>query len=165
MSFLKNNHSEVKEGGFGPLPAGEYEVFPTEYAIETSRSGKLMVQFNYTVRDDVDQEGGGRQFKYDNFVEDPNSVWRFLAASKAAGLEDGKEYATAKEWAEDFKNKPVRVYVEQEEAQNGKVYNVVKNFKSSEVGGQAAPSSQAGNSGPAAANHEPIDISDDDLPF
>ena len=160
MGIFKNDHSSVKENaGFQPLPEGEYEVFPIAYDIDKARTGSMMVIFNYKVRDDVEgqEEYGGKEIRFDNFVQKENSIWRFQAASKAAQLEDGKEYNELKEWAEDFKGKPVRLYVKQVENNKGKLVNEVAGFKVSEASGQAPTSDMD--------NGAPIEVDDDDLPF
>jgi len=70
-----------------------------------------MAQFNYIIRDDVDQDFKGQEIRFDNFVETPNSMWRVNQAGIAAGLDTEKSYADIYEWAEDFLYKAVRVYV------------------------------------------------------
>src|SRR6185437_12498971 len=95
--------------GFKPIEPGEYEVYPTVFAKETASSGNKMAQFNYVIRDDVDQPGKGQEIRFDNFVETPNALWRVNQASEAAGLEMDKEYDSVWDWGADFVNKAVRV--------------------------------------------------------
>lgn len=140
MGF-KVDHSNVG-GEFGPLPAGEYEVFPSVFDSKVSSSGNNMVTFNYLVRDDVEQEGKGKEIRFDNFVETDAAMWRINAASKAANLEHGKDYDSLVDWASDFKGKSVRVVVKIEEYTNNqgdkKQKNTITAFKESQVGGSLA---------------------------
>jgi len=153
--------------GFTLLPEGEYEVYPVAFAKETAQSsGNKMAQFNYTVRDDVDQEGKGEMIRFDNFVETDGALWRINQASEAAGLDMDKEYPEGVwQWAEDFVNKAVRVVVGHR-TYNGRTFPEVREFKPSLYGGTyTPPAKEAGGSAATATPTEPIDISDDDLPF
>lgn len=158
--------------GFQILPEGEYEVFPHVFAKETAQtSGNKMAQFNYIVRDDVDQPGQGQEIRFDNFVDTPAALWRVNQASEAAGLDMEKEYDDVWDWAEDFVNKAVRVKVGHR-TYNDKTYPEIKEFMPSRYGGEFEGKK---DDAPANANtfNEPghvkdgasLDISDDDLPF
>jgi hypothetical protein len=152
--MIKIDHSNTGNS-FEPLKEGEYEVFPIAFDSKMSTSGNEMVVFNYKVREDVEQEGKGKEIKFDNFVATPTAAWRINSASKAADMEHGVEYETLSDWAKAFKGKAIRVVVTIEEypKQDGSFgkKNVVKAFKASEIGGELT--------NPAD------DISDDDLPF
>jgi hypothetical protein len=139
-------------GDFTPITPGEYEVFPVAFEVSTSQAGNPRIQFNYVIRDDVEQEFKGRELRYDNFTVTDNAMWRINQASKAAGLDMSKDFATPEDWAQEFKNKAIRVTVGQR-TYNGKTYPEVKGFKPSGVGGVRVE------------NAPTIDISDDDLPF
>lgn len=158
--------------GFKLLPEGEYEVYPTVFDKETAKSGNKMAQFNYTIRDDIDQEGQGTEIRFDNFVQTEGALWRINQASVAAGLDMDKEYGDdfVWEWAEDFVNKAVRVVVGHR-TYNGKTFPEVREFLPSMYGGEYAGkpktegAANTGTADPFAKDGEPIDISDDDLPF
>lgn len=141
--------SNVGGGGdFKPIEKGEYEVYPTVFEMSRSQSGNEMATFNYVIRDDVDQPFKGREVRYDRFVFTDNAMWRVNQASVSAGLDPNKEYADGKEWASDFKNKAVRIFVDI----NDKGYAEVRGFKKSEVGGTRTEDAA-------------IDISDEEMPF
>ena len=142
----------------GLVEPGEYEVIPTAYDITTSQNGNQKVTFNYEIRSDVPQNCQGLEIKYDNFTVTDNAMWRFHAASKAAGIPDGTEFNSVKEWAEAFKGRPVRVTVGEREY-NGNTYPQVNQFKETETVGEPAMKDDP------FANDKPIDISDDELPF
>lgn len=151
--------------GFKPLEKGEYEVYPHKLAKETAKSGNKMAQFNYIIRDDVDQEGKGQEIRFDNFVESENSLWRLNQASEAANMDMEAEYEDIWAWGEAFKNKAVRVVVGHREYQ-GKTYPQVESFKPSLYGGEYEGKEEKDTTGSVPKNNEqPIDISDDDLPF
>lgn len=152
--------------GFKILPEGEYEVYPIAFAREKIKSGPnagaKMAQFNYIVRDDVDQEGKGQEIRFDNFMELKNTLWRVNQASDAAGMDMEKEYEDIYEWAEDFKHRAVRVTVSHR-TYNGKTYPQVDSFAPSLYGGTYVPKEEK-DSNPVASG-EPVEINDDDLPF
>lgn len=151
--MIKLNAENVgNTGGFEPIAKGEYEVFPVAFEASVSQAGNEMVQFNYVIRDDVEQKFGGRELRFDRFVASDKAMWRINQASVAADLDMNEEYDALADWAKAFKFKAVRVYVDQE-TNNGKTYAVVKSFKKSEIGGEHT---ELDNS---------LDISDEQLPF
>lgn len=128
------------EGEFTLLPEGEYEVFISEIDHGFAQSGNEMLTVNYTIRDDVEQEGQKQKIRYDRFVNTENALWRFHALNKALGADEGAEWADFKEWMPYIKGKAVRVIVKHEEQtfgkNKGKVFPAVNGFKASEVGGE-----------------------------
>lgn len=155
---------DPKNTGFKIIEEGEYEVFPIKFARETAKStGNRMAQFNYIIRDDVDQDFKGQEIRFDNFVETPNSMWRVNQAGIAAGLDTEKSYADIYEWAEDFLYKAVRVYVGHREY-NGRTYPEIREFMPSRYGGEYVPPKEEKDNNPFDIG-QPIDIEDDDLPF
>lgn len=119
--------------GIKPLEAGEYEVYPNAYSKETARSGNEMFQFNYFVRDDVNQPGAGQEIRFDNFVLTANSQWRFNSLSQAVGTPNGYDFGSPQGWAQAMMGKPVRVVVEMEKDRNDKEWPRVRSFKPSQV--------------------------------
>ena len=148
--------------GFQIIEEGVYEVYPTVYAITKSQSGNEMAQFNYVIRDDVDQKFKGQQIRYDNFVDTEGAHWRINQASKAAGLDMEKEYDSIEEWAKDFVNKAICVRVGHREY-NGKVYPEIREFLPSQVGGTYTLVEKPNND--LSKQDDDISIGDDDLPF
>lgn len=152
------------EGSFTLLPEGEYEVFISEIDHGFSSSGNEMLTVNYTVRDDVEQEGKGTKVKYDRFVNTDAAHWRFHALNKALNVEPGFTVEDFKEWMGFIKGKAVRLVVKHEEAtvgkNAGKTFAVANGFKQSTIGGQMK---MATNDDPFAGGS--IDISSEDLPF
>ena len=152
------------EGSFTLLPEGEYEVFISEIDHTTTSNGNEALVVNYTVRDDVDQEGKGQKIRFDRFVNTDNAHWRFHALNKALGAEKGFTVEDYKEWMGFIKGKAVRVNVKHVVAtfgkNAGKTFPEVKGFLPSTVGGQMK---MAANDDPFAGGS--IDISSEDLPF
>jgi len=140
------NHDEAK--GFEPVKPGEYEVTVVNYELKQAQSGNNQVVLDYEIRSDVEQPSQGQKILFDNFTVTEKAMWRFHAASKAAGLPNGKQYSSYKEWADAMLNKPLRLVVGERE-HNGKTYPQVNSFKASEV----------------AHTPGPITINDDDIPF
>jgi hypothetical protein len=122
-----------------------------------------MLTVNYRIRDDVDQEGKGQEIRFDRFVATEKAMWRYHAANKALGTEEGVEFEDFADWWKYFKGKAIRVVVKHEEASvgknKGKIFPVVNGFKPSEVGGEIeihAPNQNAQGQ---------IEVDDSDLPF
>lgn len=163
MSMFKFDSKQAEGTGFTLLPEGEYEVFPIAGETSVSSTGNPMLTVNYKIRDDVDQEGKGQELRFDRFVATPKAMWRYHAANKALGTEDGVEFEDFADWWKYFKGKAIRVIVKHEEANvgknKGKLFPVVNGFKPSEVGGEMKLAADANHT-----SHE-VHISDDDLPF
>jgi hypothetical protein len=127
--------SKKAEGTFTLLPEGEYEVFISEIDHGFSSSGNEMLTVNYTIRDDVDQEGAGTKIRFDRFVNTEAALFRFHAANKALKADEDAEWEDFKEWQHFLKGKAIRVVVKHEAAtvgkNAGKTFPVVKGFKES----------------------------------
>ncbi|KRO16189.1 DUF669 domain-containing protein [Lacticaseibacillus saniviri] len=172
--------------GIKPLEAGEYEVYPSAWAREQSKtSSNDMIQMNYIVRDDVEQPGQGNEIRFDNFVLTNSSAWRRNSLIKATNAyPNGFDFGTPENWAEEMLGKPVKVTVEME-TYNGKSNAKIKRFDKSDfpmtiqpqvkhhqqATNQQMPQTNASNppvSSPdpfANNNGNQINVSDDDLPF
>lgn len=160
MGFLRTDYSEVNSG-FEPLPIGDYECIVSKVEVTTSQSsGAPMLKVTLTVRDDVEQEGGKRKF-FDNLPQMDNMMWKFQQVSKAAQLPAGQDFETLEEFAAAIQYQPV-IIRNKHEMYNGEKNDKVGFWKESKIGG----GTEAGGAGdPFANNGQPIDISDDDLPF
>ncbi|MGS0929527.1 DUF669 domain-containing protein [Bacillus safensis] len=134
---------------FEPIKPGEYEATVMHFEEKTAASGNKRLVVDYEIRSDVEQPCQGQKILYDNFTVTENAMWRFQQASKAAGFPNGMKFKDHIEWANAFLNKPVRLVVGERE-HNGKTYPEVKGFKLSEA---------------SAPNADPVNISDDDVPF
>ncbi|WP_125703748.1 DUF669 domain-containing protein [Lacticaseibacillus daqingensis] len=121
---------DASNTGIKPLEDGEYEVYPSAWALEEAKTtGNRMIQMNYTVRGDVQQAGQGAEVRYDNFVLVDSSMWRANALTAAVGgFSDRYDFGSAENWAEMMLGRPVRVRVEQTVQNNGKTYPEVKFF-------------------------------------
>lgn len=143
---------DYNNAGFVQVKPGEYEVIPLTYDITiANNSGNERLIVNYEIRSDVEQPCKGQEIKFDNFTVHEKSMWRFNQAMKAAGIPDGTDILTLKEWAEAFMNRPVRVVVGEREYQ-GKTFPDVQMFKET-----LNPIT--------ATRYAPAPTSDDDLPF
>lgn len=140
------DHDQAK--GFEPIKPGEYEVTVINYELKTAQSGNNQVVVDYEIRSDVDQPCQGQKILYDNFTVTDKALWRFHAASKAAGFPSGQSFKSYKEWADAFLNKHLRLVVGERE-HNGKKYAQVNSFKESE----------------ASAPNDVITVDDSDVPF
>ncbi|GLJ03541.1 MULTISPECIES: DUF669 domain-containing protein [Bacillus] len=134
---------------FEPIKPGEYEATVINFECKTAATGNERLVVDYEIRSDVEQPCQGQKILYDNFTVTENAMWRFHQASKAAGFPHGMKFKDHIEWANAFLNKPVRLVVGEKE-HNGKKYPEVKGFKPSEA---------------SAPKADPVNISDDDVPF
>lgn len=171
---------------------GEYEVYATSFADKlTNKTRNEMEVLNYRVRTDVDQPAKGAVIQFDNFVATPKAQWRFNALTKATEMyENGHDFGTPSNWAEEMLGKPIIVVVTMEKDLKGTLRPSVKSFKASKHKPMAenpvikshkdldnAAAGIPDNMGAAhgAPAPEPIDpftgnsggvnISDDDIPF
>jgi hypothetical protein len=155
--------AKKSEGTFTLLPEGEYEVFISEIDYGFSSNGNEMLTVNYTIRDDVDQEGQGTKIRFDRLVNTEAALFRFHALNKALKAEEGAEWEDFSEWQHFIKGKAVRVVVKHEEAtfgkNAGKIFPVVKGFKESTVGGEMTFTKDGQQSGGK------LDITEEELPF
>ncbi|WP_426552185.1 DUF669 domain-containing protein [Bacillus pumilus] len=138
-----------KGDSFEPIKPGEYEAIVINFEAKTAATGNERIVVDYEIRSDVEQPCQGQKILYDNFTVTEKAMWRFHQASKAAGFPNGMKFKDHIEWANAFLNKPVRLVVG-ERQHNGKKYPEVKGFKPSEA---------------SAPENDPVNISDDDVPF
>jgi len=170
---------------------GEYEVYATAYADKLTKTTRNEMEVvNYRVRTDVDQPAQGALIQYDNFVNTPKAAWRFNALTKATQMfENGHDFGTPSNWAEEMLGKPVIAVVAMERDNKGIPRPAVRSFKPSknkpmtevpiiksakelQDAANGIPDNMGAthNAGPAtgdpfANTGNSIDISDDDVPF
>lgn len=178
--------------GMEPIKAGEYEVYANAFDIGFSQAGNERVQFNYFIREDVQQPSQGSEIRFDNFTNTPNAAWRMNSLMKAiGGLQNGAEFPDLLTWAKTMLGRPLRVKVDMEANDSGKEYPKVKQLKQSQFPqmqqqaiikmdqkqqsranqfNQPYQSSFNQSNNNQAPNNNfdegrPINISEDDLPF
>ncbi|MDF3000549.1 MAG: hypothetical protein K0Q48_668 [Bacillota bacterium] len=163
------NHNEASKGG-GLIPEGEYEVIIKEAFLDVTKGGTAFINIPMIVRNDVEQPYQGAYLWHSlwrrkeptdgDLACDGFSIKQIQTLSKAAGLENGKQYADLSDWSLDLKHKPLRITVKHEDYNNKtsakvgyinetKVGTVKHQFKSADL---------------APTGMEEID-EDDDMPF
>ncbi|WP_369707262.1 DUF669 domain-containing protein [Levilactobacillus brevis] len=183
-------YDETNVGNEQITKPGEYEVYATSFADKlTQQTRNEMEVLNYRVRTDVDQPAKGALIQYDNFVATPKAQWRFNALTKATEMyENGHDFGTPSNWAEEMLGKPFIAVVTMEEDNKGVLRPNVKSFKPSlhkpmaekpiiksqkaiDAAANSVPANM-GNGAPAAGPTDPftgngggVDISDADVPF
>jgi hypothetical protein len=165
MSFkFTVNHKEA--GGFGVLPEGEYEVVISNVKMKKSGGGEDMLNLELTIRKDFEQEGQGRKI-FDNLLCRDTMMWKFQQVFKAIGEPDGIEYNSLEDIASALKFRTACVKVIIGEYQ-GDEKNEVKYYKESMKPDVESDMSMAtdpfANTG-QIIHTQPIDISDEDVPF
>lgn len=83
MGALSFDFTNVEEKEFGPLPAGEYNVYVFDVKQKISNSGNEMLQVTFSV---ADGEYTGRKFN-DFMVLTQNALWRIKAFLSALGFD------------------------------------------------------------------------------
>lgn len=174
MSGFKLDFENTFEG-FQKIEDGVYEVVIDHATEDATQSGSEFTNFQMTIRNDLDQP-----FKNQKIWE---RVWKakatgkynmamFNTIGKAAGLQSGKVYNSFDELLEDFRGKPVQVYVENETSEyNGNTYENlnVKQWRQSAFPSVQHQFRQSNDNGQTNNNSKPLQdaptISDDDLPF
>ncbi len=161
--------------GFAKIDDGIYEVVIDSAVEDATQGGSEYTNFQMTIRNDLDQPAKGQKIWeriWKAKATGTYSMMMFNTIGKASGLQSGKTYNNFQELLDDYRGKPVQVFVKNETSEyNGKTYenlnvkqwkqtafpNVQHQYKKND-GGQP-------NNNQAANNGGAIDISDDDLPF
>ena len=183
------NYDEAAEGS-DIIPEGEYECI-IKYAGEDATRGRTVYMgVTLVVRNDIDQPCKNKYIWHHIWhKKEPSpadlacsgySSKQINAVSKAAKLPNGKSYDTLADWADELKNRCVRVTVEHEEYQ-GKTNVKVKWINESkcpdcrhkwkganDTEPDTAPASQqpAYSSGPNSDDFQEVPTpTDNDLPF
>ena len=111
---------------FDIIAKGDYEVYveafdEPEVNGEFERSSLLL-----RIRDDIEQEFQNRSI-YVNLNTNPNIAWKLSNIATAAGIPEGTEFQTLKEYLSDLKGASMKVKLDHREY-NGKTYPDVKRF-------------------------------------
>jgi hypothetical protein len=191
MAFFKQDNKRAKENSnsFAPLPEGDYEVLVTKGSYRAEPDKTPNINLELTVRSDIEQEGKGRKVFHTFWISQDHTVkegktkspFEFCMAmieefGLHVGIPDGAEFPDEQAWVNYILGKPVkaRLFIDE---YDGKENNKVKWFNKSDNPGvkqqQSAGDIAGTNVGKAPANAEdpfaddgqPIDITDDDLPF
>jgi len=182
------NYADVPDGN-EIIPEGEYECIIKYAGEDATKGGTMYMGITLVVRNDVDQSCKNKYIWHRIWQKkEPSpadiacsgySSKQINAVSKAAKLPNGKAYGSLSDWADDLKNKIIRVTVEHEEYQ-GKTNVKVKWVNESkcpdcrhkwkgvaDVAGEAAPPDKQPtySSGPNPNDFEEVPTSDNDLPF
>ncbi len=164
------NHNEASKGG-GLIPEGEYEVIIKEAFLDVTKGGTAFINIPMIIRNDVEQPYQGAYIWHplwkrkepttDDLACAGFSIKQIQTLSKAAGLENGKQYADLSDWCLDLRHRPLRVTVRHEEY-NGRVSAKVGYINETR---KSTVSHQFKNSDMAPTGMEEIEDEDDDMPF
>lgn len=124
MGF-KNDFSQANNGN-NIKPEGDYECIITAIEEKTTKNGKTKLGVQLVIRNDIEgQKYGNAMLFYDIWKKkEPTQMdmqvggfgfGQLMALGKAAGLPDGKDYASLKEYCEDLLNKCVIAHMEHED--------------------------------------------------
>lgn len=174
MAFLTTNHKVAEEQvnsqpSFGPLEEGWYEVFITgvDPNIVSSQKGTPGIEVVFTVRDDVEQDGQ-RKKVWETLWVSPKAMVRIYQLLKVVGVPDGEDLEK-EDIVKALKGKPVQIevaidtYTKSNGEQGQKNVVTFMGFKEANHGGRFVE--EGSNDDPFATNGQPIDISDESLPF
>lgn len=112
--------------GFQKIEDGLYEVVIDHATEDATPSGAEFTNFQMTIRNDLEQPFKNQKIWHRVWKAKATGKYNmtmFNTIGKAAGLQAGKIYNTFDELLEDFRGKPVQVYVENTTSEyNGKTY-------------------------------------------
>lgn len=168
------------------IPTGDYECIIKYAGEDSTKRNTVFMGVTLVVRNDIDQPCKNKYIWHHIWQKkEPTpadlacsgySSKQINAVSKAAKLPNGKSYDSLADWADELKNKCVRVTVEHEEYQ-GKTNARVKWINETkhpdcrhkwkgadDVAGETEPASQTTQQ-PSEDFQEVKHISDEDLPF
>lgn len=184
MGF-KTNLSAAQNDGL--KPEGDYECIITAIEERTTNNGKTGLNITMVIRNDVQGQKYGNACLFHTLWKrrEPNEFdmqvngygfGQVMALGKAAGLPDGKDYDSLRQFCEELINKCVRVTIRHDEY-NGKKREAVScinptkftdcrhQFKSSAQNTAAAVTQQTGLAGGIGSLADFEEIIDDGVPF
>ena len=161
--------------GFQKIDDGVYEVVIDHASEDATKTGAEFTNFQMTIRNDLDQPFKNQKIWERVFKAKATGTYNmmmFNTIGKAAGLQSGKTYNSFEELLEDFRGKPLQVFVQNETSEyNGKTYEHlnVKQWnktKFPQVQHQFKQSNDSnGNNNAGPFNGNQPNINDSDLPF
>lgn len=180
------DYSQAAEGS-GDIQDGVYECVINRFGFDNYKDREF-IKFDLIVRNDVPQKYQNKHIFDNQYPKKDTGEYAMgylFMIGKNAGIPDHKEYADLTEMLADFSGHAVKVTVKNEEY-NGKTYPHIKKWEPTsfpqmqhrwkDSRATSAPSSNSSSSAPVQANQtntanpfvnnsQPINISDDDLPF
>src|SRR5699024_824976 len=191
MALFTTNYNEVQENDYNALPTGEYEVLILSIKERETPNGKIGMNFDLVVRNDLKEvqslkETNGKfanrrvfttewkRNKNGSYKYELNNFMHYLAAVK---VPEGTEIKDLNHLASLLRNKPVRVYVKEEENTyqgNTETVNTIApwGFKPTQFENvnhqfkDDAQNNSKANDNPWGTNDSSVaDVQDDDLPF
>lgn len=184
MGF-KNNYEQATQGS-SIKPEGDYECIITAIEEKTTKNGATGLNITMVIRNDVQGQKYGNACLFHTLWKRkcPNEYdlqvngygfGQVMALGKAAGLPDGKDYDSLKQFCEELINKCIRVTVKHEEYK-GKTQELISyinptnypnckhTFKQAKQPGQTQQSAASAASIGSLADFEEV-LSDDNVPF
>ena len=191
MALFTTNYNEVQENDYNALPTGEYEVLILSIKERETPNGKIGMNFDLVVRNDLKEvqslkETNGKfanrrvfttewkRNKNGSYKYELNNFMHYLAAVK---VPEGTEIKDLNHLASLLRDKPVRVYIKEEENTyqgNTETVNTIApwGFKPTQFENvnhqfkDDAQNNSKANDNPWGSNDSSAaDVQDDDLPF
>lgn len=155
----------------GEIKDGIYEVVIDHATEDATPGGAEFTNFQMTIRNDLDQPHKNQKIWHRVWKKKDTgqySMVMFNTIGKAAGLQAGKVYNSFQELLDDFRGRPVQVYVKNETSEyNGKTYENlnVKQWKPTKFPDVQHQYKQSNNQ--TQSNNNPFDttVQESDLPF
>lgn len=176
---MKANYSENQENSFEPLPKGEYEMIIQSAQERATNNGAEALRIKLVVRNDLDNTNDLQKKYHNRVVFDDN--WKrkathqydmdgFQYILEACRIPEGTDIPDVQTFTDMITNKPVRVYVKQQENEyqgNVTIENQVApwNYKPTKFPEVQHKWKDDKKSDPFKKNATPIDVKDEDLPF
>ena len=123
MPLIRINDVETKKTTTPDiLPEGSYEVYVSEYSMDSEEKGSLTL----TIREDIEQDYAKRKM-WVNLNTNPNIAWKLSTIARAAGVPAGTDFDTFEDYMRAVTGKSMKVVAGHREY-NGKTYVDVKGF-------------------------------------
>ncbi|MFY1720178.1 DUF669 domain-containing protein [Lacticaseibacillus paracasei] len=183
---IKMDYSQAAEGN-GDIQDGVYECVINRFGFDNYKDREF-IKFDLIVRNDVPQKYQNKHIFDNQYPKKDTGEYAMgylFMIGKNAGIPDHKEWNDLASMLRDFAGHAVKVTVKNEEY-SGKTYPHIKKWEptafpqiqhrwkdskdasssnSNPSFGTSAQASQANTADPFANSGQPIDVSDDDLPF
>lgn len=109
---------------------GQYEVKVVAYDVKTSTNGNQIINLDYEIRSDVQQEFQRARIRYDGFAFTESGAWRLNAIAKACGVPNGYEFPNPDWFGKVMMGRSFLATVE-DRTYNGRTYANVTQFEPS----------------------------------
>ena len=115
MTFFKLVSTKNENAGFNPIEEGRYEAVVTEAEVGKTMNGGDKITVTFKIRDDVNQKYKNYEIKFNTFTFANEIALKIVGQLvESCGFEDGHEFKSPQDMANQLINKPVQIVVKHE---------------------------------------------------